>query len=419
MKKIIFIFLSLIILVGNLTAQIPESGSFQFLQNAYSKRNSDVMNYLIDECNHYLTTYWDSPNTDQVLYILGNLYDEEKEYENAFLTYLKIKFMFPNSDRRNDSVSNLNQIVHNKAEKMFRDKRKDIDELVSQTLSYNDLDSAFYDYLKFLFELNIDNINEVLINQINFYAKVYAKEVSNPDQIYYWIGDLYKKLSNYEEAILAFQKIRYISPESILIPQSLYHAGVIQYQETREYEKAKDTFVELISAHPEISISGDAQFYLAELYQNKLDNSDEAVSNYRVLVETYPDNRFAVESLKRVAEIMQDKDNYEEAIASYYQIFELYPKNTYAPDALLEIESLYRKKLENYEKSIEVLKLFAEQFPSHEDAAEHLFDAGDIYEDDLNNKQAAIAMFHEVINKFPNSKYAKKAKDRIEDLSEE
>ncbi|MCK4754299.1 MAG: tetratricopeptide repeat protein, partial [Calditrichia bacterium] len=93
--------------------------------------------------------------------------------------------------------------------------------------------------------------------------------------------------------------------------------------------------------------------------------------------------------------------------------------NSYTPEALLEIENLYRRRLENYEKAIETLKLYADQFPQREDAAERLFDAGDIYSDDLNNKQAAIDTYNEVINKFPTSDYAEKAKDRIQDLSEE
>jgi TolA-binding protein len=59
------------------------------------------------------------------------------------------------------------------------------------------------------------------------------------------------------------------------------------------------------------------------------------------------------------------------------------------------------------------------QYPEHKDAAERLFDAGEIYEDDLERKQAAIDTYHEVINKFPTSKYAERAQDHIEDLSQE
>jgi TolA-binding protein len=419
MKKII-IFLTLsFLLLSSLFSQIPEPGSFQYLQQAYSKRNSDVMEYLIDECNQYLLSFWDSPNADEVLFMLGELYEDEKMYPEAFLSYLKIKFIHPNSDRRNDSVSNLNQLVHNKAEGTFSEKRKNIDELVSQTLSFTDRNAAYFNYIKFVFELNIEDLNEILIQDIKTYTIIYAKNAKNGDQLYFWVGSLYKKSSDWHQSILAYDKVRYIASESLLIPQALFQIALLQYQETGQYSQAKDTFVSLIAANPDLSVSGDAQFYLAELYEEKLDIPDEAVANYRVLVESYPSSRFAVESLKRVAEIMEDKDNYVEAIAAYYQIFELYPKNSYAPEALLEIENLYRRRLENYEKAIETLKLYADQFPQREDAAEQLFDAGDMYSDDLNNKQAAIDTYNEVINKFPASDYAEKAKDRIQDLSEE
>jgi TolA-binding protein len=377
------------------------------------------MEFLIGECNQFLLTFWDSPNADEVQFMLGNLYEDEKMYAEAFLSYLKIKFIHPNSDRRNDSVSNLNQIVHNKAEGTFSDKRKNIDELVSQTLSFTDRNAAYYDYIKFVFELNIEELNELLLDDINTYTIIYAKNAKNIDQLYFWIGSLFKKSSDWNQSILAYSKVKYIAPESLLIPQSLFQIALLQYQETGQYSQAKDTFVSLIAAHPDLSVSGDAQFYLAELYENKLDNPDEAVANYRVLVESYPSSRFAVESLKRVAGIMEDKENYVEAIAAYYQIFELYPKNSYTPEAVLEIENLYRRKLENYDKAVETLKLYTDQFSQREDAAERLFDAGDIYMDELNNKQAAIDTYNEVINKFPTSDYAEKAKDRIQDLSEE
>jgi len=419
MKKIVIFTLLSILLSSSLFAQIPESGSYKYLQDAFSKRNSDVMEYLMSECNQYLLTFWDSPNADEVQFMLGLIYEDEKMYTEAFLSYLKIKFIHPNSDRRKDSVSNLNQIVHNKAEGTFSDKRKDIDELVSQTLTFQDRNTAYFDFIKFVFELNIEDLNEILLKDIETYSIIYAKSVKDIDQLYFWIGSLYKKSSDWHQSILAYSKIKYISPESILIPQALFQIALMQYEETSQYSEAKDTFVSLIAAHPELSVAGDAQFYLAEIYEKRLENTDEAIANYRVLVETYPTSRFAVESLKRVAEIMEDKENYVEAIAAYYQIFELYPKNNYTPEALLEIENLYRQRLENYDKAIETLKLYADQFSQREDAAEKLFDAGDIYNDDLNNKQAAIDTYNEVINKFPTSDYAEKAKDQIQDLTEE
>jgi len=419
MKAIYLGLMGSLIYMSVIFGQVPEEGSFKYLQDAYSKRNVDVMDYLIQENLQFLEQFPNSPNADEVLFMLANLYEEEKKFSLAFISYLQFKFIYSSSNRRNDALSNLNQIVHNKAESTFNDKRKQIDELISHSLSFPDRLSATYEYLSFLFDLNIEEVNESLINQINTYMRGYTKDAKNVDQLYYWIGDVYSKLSEEHKAIFSYNRISYITPQSILIPQALFQTGYLQYEETGEYQEAKDTFVSLIAAYPESPVAGEAQFYLAELYEEKLDNPDEAVANYRVLVETYPDNKYAVESLKRVAEIMQDKERYEESIASYHQIFELYPKNEYTPEALLEIENIYRKRMENYEKAIEILKLYAGQYPQREDAAEHLYDAAELYADDLNNKQAAIDTYTEVIKNFPNSKYAEKAKDSIEDLREE
>ena len=73
MKKIILILSLLVLSMTSLVAQILEKGSFQYIQNAYTARNSDVMEYLIEECNNYLVSFWDSPDADEVLFILGNL----------------------------------------------------------------------------------------------------------------------------------------------------------------------------------------------------------------------------------------------------------------------------------------------------------------------------------------------------------
>ena len=260
MKKFTII---LILIFFNITAvysQLPEPGYFAYLKQAFDKRNSDVMEYLIEECNHYLLSFWDSPNSDEVLFMLGVMYEDESMFPQAFLSYLKIKFIHLNSNRRNDSVSNLNQIVHNKAEGIFSEKRKDIDELVSQTLSFSDLNAAYYDYIKFVYELNVEELNEILLTDINTYIIIYSKNAKNVDQLYFWKGGLYKKSSDWSQAILAYEKIKYISPESILNPQALFQVALLQYQETRQYTEAKDTFVSLISAHPDLSVSGDAQF---------------------------------------------------------------------------------------------------------------------------------------------------------------
>ena len=177
-----FLFLITLFLCSNLFSQVPEDGYFSYLKNGFDKHNADITEFLITEFKNYLNTFPTAANADEALYMLGNLYMEEKEYEYAFTSYLKIKFIYPTSARMNDATTHLNQIVHNKAEKTFEDKRTVIDEVISSSHSTTNTVEAFSNYLTFLHELDIEKINDILVHEINHYLHAYSKDAKDPDQ---------------------------------------------------------------------------------------------------------------------------------------------------------------------------------------------------------------------------------------------
>ncbi len=420
MKNLILLLI-FCVLIGILPvqAQLTEQNYYNYLHESYSRQDDNVYDYLIEEFQIFLLTFPDSPNSDEVLFMLASLYDASNDNEEAFCIFIKLKFLYPNSTRVNDAVTAVNDIVHNKAERTFEDYKTKIDEKVTNTPQSPDKLTALYEYLRFLYELNIDDVNQFLRTEIKNYLHTYSENAKNSDQLFLWIADLYEKDSDWDEAIYSYTKLSYLYPNSPLMPDVIFKRSYVLYKEKRAYQQARDSFIRVITDYPESESAAEAQFYLAELYQEELENPQEAITNYQVLVEAYPKNWHAVEALKRVAEIYYSQEKYQDAINSYYQIYELYPENPYTPDALIEISDLYKGKLKNFEKTIEILKLFAAQYPEHADAAERLFEAGEIYEDDLERKQAAIDTYHEVKNKFPTSKYAERAQDHIDDISQE
>ena len=400
-------------------AQLDEPKYYTYLHESFSRQDNDIYDYLIDEFNLYLKTFPDSPNSDEALYMLGSLYMAERDYMEAFGTFIKIKFMYPQSARITDCATAINDIINNKESRTFEDHKIKIDQLMAESPENTTPSAAYYSCLEFLYQLHVENLNKFLIGEINNYVHSHTDKSGKKDLLFMWLGDLHEKERDWKKAIYTYNKITHLFPESILVPDVLFKRGYILYKEERSYDQAREAFIRVLTDYPQINSAGEAQFYLAEMYQEKLDNPQEAITNYQLLIESYPDNWHAVEALKRVAEIHDDAERYQEAINTYYQIYELYPDKEYTPDALLEIRTLYRSELKNYEKAIEILKLFATQYAQREDAAQRLFEAGEIYEDDLQRIQAAIDTYHEVKNKFPASKYARRAQDRIEDLSTE
>jgi TolA-binding protein len=419
MKYLIFMILFLCLFTGFSEAQNPDQGYYNYLKEQVTTAGEEIPEFIIEECWNFIGSFPESSYLPGVLYLLAQLYEAEKDYPEAFSTYMKHVILFPQNLQKNDVITAINQIVHNHADRVFRTKRTKIDEFLTSPQNTLPVVTAIYKYLNFVYELEIDELNEIIHREIAWYLRTFPKTAKNMDELILWQGDLFEKSRDWNEAASAYSKILFLTPDSPLIPQTLLQIGLIQYREQRAYTQARDSFMKIITDFPETQTAGDAQFYLAEVYEEKLDNPNEAAANYRLLIETYPKNANAVEALKRVAELHEDQDAYEEAISTYYQIFELYPNHQYTPEALLEIEKLYRRRFENYEKAIETLKLYSSQYSQREDAAERLFDAAEMFEDDLQNKLAAIETYREVISSFPESKYAKRAQERIEELSVE
>ena len=419
MKKLLLVLIILTIASTTLLAQIEETKYFEYLKNTYATKSSDDTEFLITQFNEYLETFPLSNHNDEVYFILGEMYKNDRSYFKALVNYLKVLYLFPNSTNKEKAKTNITQIVKDHEERAFEDNQSEFLLKLNENKTSNDFGTAFFEYLMFIKSQNLDDLKEIIIDEIGYYLKHFGDKAPNADQSLFWQSELYENEKDWTEAALSYKKLKSLFPSSALIPRVIYNSGLIEYKEISKPQLAKESFVQLISDYAESEYAGNAQFYLGELYEKEFRDSKEAVANYRLLVETYPKNKFAVEALKRVADILVDEEKYEEAIASYYQIVELYPQNEFATEALIEIKDLYIRRLENYLKAVETLKFFAKQYKNHEDAAEHLYDAAEIYYDDLNNKQAAIDTYHQVINEFPDSKYAEWAKDKIEDLSKE
>lgn len=416
MTKLLMVIFGLL-LTSCLFSQFNEKNYLTYLESAFKNKDTISRELLLTDFHEYLTHYKDSPNVDRVLYLLGELYFQDEKYREAFSTFLKDQFLFPDSPLHPDLAGRLNQIILSKASRLFEDQQPELIRVITTPRKKMPTHETYYEYFTFLHNQKNKTLNKALIEEIAFYTHIYAGEAQHADELQWWLAHLNEQFEEWESSISNYSKLIGLFPKSQYVPESMYRIAYIQFYELSEYEHASKNFSKILDEFPRSEIAGDAEFQLASLYENKLDDEVQAIAKYRLLVETYPDNKHAVEALKRVAEIMDDNSNYEEAIASYYQIFELYPRSDFAPEALLEIESLYRRDLDNYEKAVEILKLFAGQYPQHEDAAEHLYDAAEMTEDDLKNKQAAIEIYHQVINSFPNSKYAEKSKDNIADLT--
>jgi len=409
-----------ILLTGMLQAdQLSESGFLQYLKESFSRSDEDINEVLVDECALFLRTFPTSTNNPDILFILASIHEQENSYTQAMIYYLEILRLYPGGPKSGEARDAVRAILQQKAKRTFESVAQKINDFLNDSTFQSSLSDRFHRYLAFMVELNHPDLNPLLIERLIYYLHTFDQDVRYPDQILFWLGDLYRKQRDWLEAMMTYEKILYIKPESLLASEILYNLAQLQYNEMSRYQEARDNFVRLITDFPEKEISGDGQFYLAELYQYKLDNFSDALTNYRLLVEAYPENTHAVEALKRIAEIHYDADRYEQAIEIYDEIYQRYRTHPYAPESLIEIEAIYRRKFDDYQRAAETLQKYAESYPEREDAPERYYDAAEMYREDLKNKEKSIEILNAIIQKFPDSSYAEKAKEDIAEMDQE
>ena len=163
-------------------------------------------------------------------------------------------------------------------------------------------------------------------------VEIYKKIVSNgPYSEYapkaqYRVGELYKRLHFYPEALAAFQKIVADYPDSDIAAQAEFQVAICASAgssgaayDQQLTTKAIEKFDEFASAHPDSELVKEAQKERSELTEKK------------------------AESLFETAKFYEKRKKYKSAIIYYEEIIDNFPTTKTAPLAMERLEVLKRK----------------------------------------------------------------------------
>ncbi len=108
-----------------------------------------------------------------------------------------------------------------------------------------------------------------------------------------------------ELALSKLDSIGIVYPVNSLTDDILMAKAKI-FLKTSELSKAVDMLKEIIKAHAESIWTDDALFTLADLYENKLDDVEQAKVLYQRLMNDYPGSIFNAEARKRFRNLRGD-----------------------------------------------------------------------------------------------------------------
>ena len=226
----------------------------------------------------------------------------------------------------------------------------------------------------------------------------------------FWKGQLHTKLHHPYYAAALYRRILYQYPKSTLRSDAQLALADLYWHHMGKFNEAKELFYELINSSPQDEYGGNAQFYLSELMADSLHNQTEANRNYRLFCQNYPEHSFVALAWKRLGDAALKENNLLEARNYYTQSYERARENSLIVYVLQKMEDI-SFQLKDYKKAAVIMLIEAK----HWNSAEKMFRAAELFEDKLNNTAESHRILHRLIENFPDSKFAKKAKEILND----
>lgn len=118
-------------------------------------------------------------------------------------------------------------------------------------------------------------------------------------------SDLLTFQNRFDEAFAKLDSIVVQFPEHSLEDDVLYARAAI-HMKLREYETAANLYAEIIEKYPEEIRADNSLFALAELNERQLDNTEKAMEYYEKIFIEYASSTFSVEARKRFRKLRGD-----------------------------------------------------------------------------------------------------------------
>ena len=209
-------------------------------------------------------------------------------------------------------------------------------------------------------------------------------------------GELERSLDNFKNIIEKY-------PASDLYDDALFKTGELYYLSFNDFSNAIKYFQQLLLIDKaRVKLKYQAQSYIAEIYENSLNNYDQAIIEYQRLINNF-ENWVSPDSGQfKIARCYFKKGDYKQAIVEYEILIERFPASP-----LVE-ESIYQMVTSDFiigecSQAVEKYDMFQEKFADSRFMPEIKFEIGSCYEEE-GNLLESLKIFNELKNIYSNKK---------------
>ena len=280
------------------------------------------------------------PDDIDVHSILASVYDSQRNFEMAILSYEKVISMDASLDEAYYGLG----MVYIKMRRFeqalpYLEKAVELNPVYKDAFYY--IGSAQQDLKKYE-------------RAADAYKMYLESDPENAWEAYYRMAVCYVELEKYDEAIAAFQSSMEEKPDEVMIGYDLAQV----YERSKQYDKAEETYRRLSQMTPEDPIRP----YRAMLMMyNKAKMPDKAIQVAVEITQMDPNN---YESFYNLGYMYMNSSKYNEAITAFNKALELNPGYEYTYSNIGYI--YYQQK--KYKQSIDIFKKLVEIIPGNTNA---------------------------------------------------
>lgn len=195
------------------------------------------------------------------------------------------------------------------------------------------------------------------------------------------LADAHYALGNYETAIGHYQIAAGSDPGG---DYAIFQMANSHFRLNQSFEAVRN-FRRLPRIFPDSRLREQAQYNVGYIYF-QIGNYDQAIEEFHTLINRYPASQWAVRAQYQIGDAFYNAGDYEQAIEAYRIVLDEYPRSTFVVDAVNGIQ-FAQLAAGMEDTSLEILEAFLNQHPQTGTAdqlryrqAENLMQAGDYRE---------------------------------------
>ncbi len=201
---------------------------------------------------------------------------------------------------------------------------------------------------------------------LNAYNRVIKLKAKTPEAVdlflaYIKKGDVYCRMGQCDDAIRTYQTlVNQFSPTHFA-----HKTGLQKIRNIQTALETLETQQKVIRSYSGTPSAVEALFQIAEVYRShyQLNQPEQAIAQYEIILKEYPDAKNAPEAQWRVGNLWHVVLNEPEfAISAYRKVPTNYPTSSFAADALFQIARINEKQ-GHYQEAASILESLIEKYP--------------------------------------------------------